>query len=254
MKTFLQDCTPFTSRLITRGLFVIALLFLGTIASNPARAQDEPKKDDAQQTAEPTVDMKQVSYVIGINIGRNLRNAKIQLDSQSFNEGLQHALEDKEIAITDEQMGEILDAFAAYQGAQEAKAKLQFLADNKAKEGVKTTESGLQYRVIKSGEASGAKPKATDTVTVHYNGTLIDGTVFDSSVERGEPAVFGVTQVIPGWTEALQLMREGDKWEIVLPSELAYGKRGAGQIIGPDEVLIFEVELIKVGADAPKAE
>ena len=126
--------------------------------------------------------------------------------------------------------------------ASEEEAK--YLSENKEKEGVITTESGLQYRIIKSGK--GKKAKETDQVTVHYHGKLIDGSVFDSSIERGEPATFPVNGVIPGWVEALQLMSEGDKWELTIPSKLAYGDRGAGGIIGPGATLIFEVELIKI--------
>jgi len=119
-----------------------------------------------------------------------------------------------------------------------------FLNENKTKEGVKTTASGLQYKVVKSG--TGKVPKATDNVTVHYTGKLTDGTVFDSSVERGQPVTFGVSEVIPGWTEALQLMHEGDKWMLYIPQELGYGERGAGAQIPPYATLVFEVELIKV--------
>ncbi len=119
-----------------------------------------------------------------------------------------------------------------------------FLSENAKREGVKTTASGLQYEVLEAG--NGAQPTATDTVEVHYTGKLIDGTVFDSSVERGVPATFGVTQVIPGWVEALQLMREGDSWRLYIPSDLAYGPNGAGGIIGPDMTLIFDVKLLRV--------
>ena len=119
-----------------------------------------------------------------------------------------------------------------------------FLAANSKKEGVKTTASGLQYKVLTSGK--GKTPTAADTVKVHYKGTLIDGSVFDSSIDRGEPAEFGVGQVIKGWTEALQLMKEGDKWQVVIPGSLAYGERGAGGKIGPNAVLIFEVELLSI--------
>ena len=119
-----------------------------------------------------------------------------------------------------------------------------YLAENAKKEGVTTTESGLQYEVINSGK--GAKPAPSDQVTVHYHGTLLDGTVFDSSVDRGEPASFGVTQVIKGWTEALQLMSIGDKWKLTIPSDLAYGDQGAGGMIGPGATLVFEVELLGI--------
>ena len=129
--------------------------------------------------------------------------------------------------------------------AQDAAAKGEtYLKENAKKEGVKTLPSGLQYKVVKEG--SGKSPKATDTVSVHYRGTLIDGTEFDSSIKRGEPAEFPVNRVIKGWTEALQLMKEGDKWMLYIPSHLAYGERGAGGAIGPNETLIFEVELLKV--------
>ena len=120
----------------------------------------------------------------------------------------------------------------------------QYLATNGKREGVITTESGLQYEVIKEG--SGSQPKLTDKVSVHYHGTLIDGTVFDSSVKRGTPASFPVSGVIAGWTEALQLMHVGDKWKLTIPSELAYGDRGAGELIGPNAALIFEVELLQI--------
>jgi FKBP-type peptidyl-prolyl cis-trans isomerase FklB len=130
--------------------------------------------------------------------------------------------------------------------ADEGKA---FLAANKEKSGVTTLDNGLQYKVITSG--SGKQPKETDTVTVHYRGTLIDGTEFDSSLGRGEPATFPVNRVIPGWTQILQLMKEGDKWQVFIPSELAYGERGASAQIGPNAVLIFEIELIKVNEPSP---
>lgn len=119
-----------------------------------------------------------------------------------------------------------------------------FLSENAKREGVKTTASGLQYEVLESG--NGAQPTANDRVEVHYTGKLIDGTVFDSSVERGVPATFGVTQVIPGWVEALQLMHEGDQWRLYIPSDLAYGPNGAGGLIGPDTTLIFDVQLLRV--------
>jgi FKBP-type peptidyl-prolyl cis-trans isomerase FklB len=135
-------------------------------------------------------------------------------------------------------------AAAEKMGEVNAVAGKKFLAENGKRAEVTTTASGLQYEVLTAG--TGAKPVATDSVTVHYEGKLIDGTMFDSSVERGEPATFGVTQVIPGWVEALQLMQEGAKWRLYIPSNLAYGANGAGNVIGPNATLIFDVELIKV--------
>lgn len=137
-----------------------------------------------------------------------------------------------------------MQAEAAKQGEVNRKNGEAFLTENAKREGIKATESGLQYEVLESGK--GDSPKASDNVEVHYTGKLIDGTVFDSSVERGVPASFGVTQVIPGWVEALQLMHEGDKWRLYIPSDLAYGPNGAGGVIGPNMTLIFDVELLRV--------
>lgn len=137
-----------------------------------------------------------------------------------------------------------MQAEAAKQGEVNRKNGEAFLTENAKRDGIKVTESGLQYEVLESG--NGDSPKASDNVEVHYTGKLIDGTVFDSSVERGVPASFGVTQVIPGWVEALQLMHEGDKWRLYIPSDLAYGPNGAGGVIGPNMTLIFDVELLRV--------
>ena len=218
-------------------------------------AQDDGKAVEAAEgdATDSKIDMKDVSYVIGVNIGRNLSKSNITLDMEAFNEGFKAALDDADVKFDDKKMGEILDNFARFQQQQYELQKSEYLVKNKEKEGVKVTKSGLQYRVIKAGKADGRKPTATDNVRVHYTGKLINGLVFDSSVERGQPAEFGVSQVIPGWTEALQLMTEGTKMEIVLPSELGYGARGAGRDIGPNEVLVFEVELLQVlGTDKPE--
>jgi FKBP-type peptidyl-prolyl cis-trans isomerase len=154
----------------------------------------------------------------------------------------------EEGVMTTEEADQIIRRYFEAAGEKEGQLNLEagnaFLEENKGREGVKTTASGLQYEVITEG--TGPIPSAEDRVRVHYHGTLIDGTVFDSSVERGEPAVFGVGQVIPGWTEALQLMPVGSKWKIYVPSELAYGERGAGADIGPNTTLIFEVELLEI--------
>lgn len=141
-------------------------------------------------------------------------------------------------------MQEEMEAEAAKAGEANKQIGEAFLSENAKREGIKVTESGLQYEVLTEG--NGATPVASDKVEVHYTGKLIDGTVFDSSVERGVPAMFGVTQVIPGWVEALQLMKEGDKWRLYIPSDLAYGSQGAGGIIGPNSTLIFDVELLRV--------
>jgi len=152
--------------------------------------------------------------------------------------------------ISEEDANALVQKFFAEAGDRESQANLEegnkFLEENKGREGITVTESGLQYEVLTEG--TGAKPTAADQVRVHYHGTLIDGTVFDSSVDRGEPAVFGVGQVIPGWTEALQLMPIGSKWKVYLPSNIAYGERGAGGDIGPNSALIFEVELLEIVA------
>lgn len=196
-----------------------------------------------------------VSYSIGIEIGKNLKNQSTDLNPELLARGLQDAFSDKKALLTDEEMKEALISFQKEMMAkqQEAAKKLgeknkaegeAFLAENKKKEGITTLPSGLQYKVIKAG--SGKKPKATDTVTAHYQGTLINGTEFDSSYRRGQPVSFPVNGVIPGWSEALQLMEEGAKWQVFIPSNLAYGERGAGRDIGPNATLIFEIELVSV--------
>jgi FKBP-type peptidyl-prolyl cis-trans isomerase FklB len=189
-------------------------------------------------------------------MGNNFKASGIEtLDVADFSAGVAAVFNGEQPKMSyDEAKAEIQKFFTAMEERQrEAAAAIAkvnseageaFLKENGTREGVKTTESGLQYEVIEEG--NGAMPKAGDDVTVHYTGTLIDGTVFDSSVERGAPATFGVTQVIPGWVEALQMMKEGAKWRLFIPSNLAYGPNGAGGIIGPNATLIFDVELIKV--------
>jgi FKBP-type peptidyl-prolyl cis-trans isomerase FklB len=170
------------------------------------------------------------------------------IDANAVAKAFKDVFEGNDLDISEEESMEILQAYfgklqaAAKEKAGEAGAT--YLAENTAKEGVITTASGLQYEIMNSG--SGAKPTTADQVTVHYHGMLTDGTVFDSSVDRGEPAKFGVTQVIKGWTEALQLMSVGDKWKLTIPSNLAYGDKGAGGMIGPNATLVFEVELLGI--------
>lgn len=197
-----------------------------------------------------------ISYALGLSMGNNFRSSGIdKIDVDDFAAGVAAVYSGEKPRMTyDEAKAEIQTYFqameerqreaAAEMGKVNAAAGEAFLKDNGAREKVMTTASGLQYEVLEEG--TGAQPSAGDQVTVHYTGKLIDGTVFDSSVERGEPATFGVTQVIPGWVEALQLMKEGAKWRLFIPSNLAYGPNGAGGVIGPNATLIFDVELIKV--------
>jgi FKBP-type peptidyl-prolyl cis-trans isomerase FklB len=193
-----------------------------------------------------------ISYIIGMDIGTNLKKQSIDIDSNILAKGVKDALAGTKPLLTEQEIQETMMAFQkdmmAKQeeiGKKNKKEGEAFLAENKKKEGVKTLPSGLQYKVIKAG--TGKKPKLSDTVTAHYRGTLIDGTEFDSSYKRGQPATFPVSGgMIPGWTEALQLMEEGAKWQLFIPSNLAYGERGAGSVIGPNATLIFEVELISI--------
>ncbi len=215
--------------------------------------------------AEFNNDDSKISYTIGTQIGGTLKNnvqGAIVLDEKLVFEGISDVLADKELQLKSDEMNAVMQTLAKKVGehakkrAEEAAAKNQeeakkLLADNKAKDGVKVTESGLQYRVIKAGE--GKKPKATDTVKVHYKGTLADGSTFDSSYDRGQPAEFPLNGVIKGWTEGLQLMSEGGKYEFVIPAELAYGPQGPGAI-GPNRALIFEVELLEVKPAEAKAQ
>jgi FKBP-type peptidyl-prolyl cis-trans isomerase FklB len=196
-----------------------------------------------------TDDDKKASYGLGVLIASNLRNQggdSVDLESMYF--GIQDVFKKNKLIIEEQECSVIVQGYMQEaMGKKITKMQAEgqaFLDANKLKEGVKVTSSGLQYQVISSG--NGKAPTAADNVTVHYTGKLVDGTVFDSSVERNEPATFGCGQVIPGWTEALQLMHEGDKWMLFIPSELGYGERGAGGQIPPYSVLIFEVELIKV--------
>ena len=197
----------------------------------------------------PETEMEKVSYSLGVNVATGVKAQGLDtIDANAVAKAFNDVFEGNELDISEEESMEVLQAyFGKLQAAAQAKANEAgnaYLTENAAKEGVITTESGLQYEVMTAG--SGAKPTADDQVTVHYHGMLTDGTVFDSSVDRGEPAQFGVTQVIPGWVEALQLMSVGDKWKLTIPSNLAYGDRGAGGLIGPNATLVFEVELIGI--------
>ena len=200
--------------------------------------------------------MDKLSYALGMSMGHNFKGTGIKtLNSADFAAGVASVYDGVKPEMTFDEAKRIVNEYfakleaemqaeAAKQGEVNRKNGEAFLSENAKREGIKVTESGLQYEVLESGK--GDSPKASDNVEVHYTGKLIDGTVFDSSVERGVPASFGVTQVIPGWVEALQLMHEGDKWRLYIPADLAYGPNGAGGVIGPNMTLIFDVELLRV--------
>jgi len=204
-----------------------------------------------------------LSYSIGMNIGNNFKKQSIDVNTDALIQGIKDALSGGKTLMTEQEVNETLMNFQkemvakqmAHQKELAEKNKKEgeaFLAENKKKEGVKTLPSGLQYKVIKEGD--GKTPKITDTVTIHYRGTLIDGTEFDSSYTRGQPATFPVKGVIAGFTEALQLMKVGSKWQLFIPSNLAYGERGAGDDIGPNATLIFEIEMVSIKEEAKPAQ
>ena len=228
--------------------YIIPVLALGLLVSS-ASAQDKPDLTNPKQ---------KTSYAVGVDIATSLKRQGVDLDEKALTAGISDGLAGKPALTDEQQKAALMDLGKSLQAKAEEKQKAaaeknlkageDFLAANAKKDGVKTTASGLQYKVIKSG--TGATPKATDTVKVQYQGTLIDGTVFDSSVQRGQPVTFPIRGVIPGWTEALQMMKVGDKWQLFIPAKLAYGEEGPGPI-GPNSVLIFEVELL--GIEKPDA-
>ena len=193
--------------------------------------------------------MDKFSYAIGLGIGQNLLSMGARgINVEDFAQAISDVLNGNNTAITHNEAREIVNKYfeelEAKMNAENIEKGKAFLAENAKKEGIVTLPSGLQYQVLKEGNEK--KPAATDRVKCHYEGTLIDGTLFDSSIKRGQPAVFGVNQVIKGWVEALQLMGEGAKWKLFIPSELGYGAQQAGELIPPHSTLIFEVELIEV--------
>jgi FKBP-type peptidyl-prolyl cis-trans isomerase FklB len=198
---------------------------------------------------------EKLSYSIGVDIGSTIKRQQIDVDGALAAQGLKDSLSGSKLLMTEQEIRDTMASFQKEMMAKQAEMMKKlaetnkkegdaFLAENKKKADVKTLPSGLQYKVIKEG--AGKMPKATDTVTVHYRGSLINGTEFDSSFKRGEPTTFQVRGVIPGWTEALQKMKAGSKWQLFVPSNLAYGDRGAGNVIGPNSTLIFEVELVSI--------
>jgi FKBP-type peptidyl-prolyl cis-trans isomerase FklB len=251
------------------ALFVAALLAV----SGAAFTQDKPAQDKPQTTAKPQAAapaqpgrpkpealQDKASYIIGFNLGQSLKTQDVPCSQDLIVQGLRDGLAGSNPLLTPEEIQAAMQEFQQQMMAkQQEKQKVAgeanlktsqaFLDQNKARKEIKTTASGLQYEVLK--EWSGEAPKPTDQVTVNYRGTLPDGTVFDSSYDRGEPATFPVNGVIPGWVEALQLMKPGAKYKIYLPPALAYGERGAGADIGPNQALVFEVELISVSKTPP---
>ena len=209
----------------------------------------------AQQKGPLKTQKDKVSYSIGLNIGKNFKQQLMDVDLNLLMQGIKDGLTDSKALLSDNDMREVMTTFQKEQmakmsenakkvGEKNKKEGEAFLAENKKKPGVKTLASGLQYKILKEG--TGRTPRATDTVVTHYRGTLINGKEFDSSYRRGEPVTFLVKGVIPGWTEALQLMKVGSKWQLFVPPQLAYRENGAGADIGPNATLIFEVELIGV--------
>lgn len=208
------------------------------------------------QEAQLDTEEKKISYTIGVTIGRQMNRNRVELDPDVFARGIIDALKEQELQLSDAEMEAAMQAFERKQilsqMPQEQRAVAEangaaaqkYLAENAKKEGVVALPSGLQYQVLKAGR--GPKPTVNDRVKTHYHGTLADGSVFDSSVERGTPATFPVGGVIPGWVEALQLMPVGSKWKLFVPADLAYGLRGSPPKIGPNQMLIFEVELLEI--------
>ena len=234
-------------------LKTMMVISVGVVASAVWAAEPVTLKDQKDK----------VSYSVGVSLGESWKQKELDFNLDALCQGLRDAMTGGKNLLTPQEVQATLNAYdkelkdkqalkAATLGEKNKKEGAEFLAANQKKEGVKVLPSGLQYKIIKDG--AGPMPKATDAVKVNYRGTLIDGTEFDSSYKRGEPASFVVNQVIRGWTEALQLMKVGAKWQLFIPAEMAYGDKGAGPTIAPNAVLIFEVELLGIEKDGPKTE
>jgi FKBP-type peptidyl-prolyl cis-trans isomerase FklB len=241
------------------GVIVFGLAAVTVHAQDTKKVAIDPAAAPKAAAAPNAADIRpRASYAIGLSLGRQFKTGGVDVDVAQVMKGLQDGLAGTQPPLSDEELQAALEAFQgqlqakqqATMAAAAAKAKqegLAYLAANAKQPGVRVLPSGLQYKVLKEG--AGASPKATDTVTTHYAGTLIDGTKFDSSYDRGEPASFPVGGVIKGWTEALQLMKVGSKWQLVIPAELAYGDQPPpGAPIPPGATLVFEVELLGIGA------
>lgn len=241
----------------TRSLIVLIVLFLSVGSEGMAQKKKKNKKGKAKtETLSLNTKLDSISYALGMGMAKNLKGSGVDsLSMVAFNGGINDVFKGDSTLIDQDEVQRILQDYFQNLASQEAvrneKAGEAFLAKNKLRPEVKTTESGLQYEVVVQGE--GPKPSASDMVTVHYEGQLLDGTIFDSSYERGQEIQFALNQVIPGWTEGLQLMSPGAKYILYIPSDLAYGERGAGSDIPPNSTLIFTVELLGVdyGMSAP---
>jgi FKBP-type peptidyl-prolyl cis-trans isomerase FklB len=201
--------------------------------------------------SELDTDQKRIGYTLGYQLGLSMRQQGLELDADAASQAVHDAFSGKPSKLTQAEMQAVVQTMNAQilqkqveVSEKNHKAGMEFLAENKKKKGVTTTKSGLQYKVMTKGK--GKKATAADTVVAHYEGRLINGTVFDSSIKRGTPATFPVSGVIKGWQEVLQLMSEGAKWQVYIPADLAYGEKGVGRNIGPNETLIFDIELIKI--------
>jgi FKBP-type peptidyl-prolyl cis-trans isomerase len=240
---------------LTLGVSLIACLTLaigeeaGKAAPPPAAADQKGEKIELKTTKDRT------SYAFGVNIGKSLKAQSLDVDLGLLAKGIQDAMGGGKCLLTDQECMQVMQDLRREMTAKQSEGKKAaaeknkkegdaFLAENAKQPGVETLPSGLQYKIITAG--TGPRPKLSDTVKTHYKGTLIDGKEFDSSYSRGEPATFPVTGVIKGWTEALQLMPVGSKWQLYIPAALAYGDRGAGQDIGPGATLIFDIELLSI--------
>ncbi len=239
---------------LTLGLLLLGSLF--TLAG--CKEEDKAANADAKPAVEgeakelPPPTKKEVSHAFGVVMGKYLKDSKIEADYKHIMKGLKEAVKKDDIDVQAAQniLQRAAEAIHKKEVAENAKKEAEFLAENAKKDGVTTTESGLQYEVIKEG--SGKNPTETDTVKVHYKGTLLDGTVFDSSYERNEPVEFPLNAVIPGWGEGLRLMKKGAKYKLYIPAEIAYGERGVPQVIPPNSLLTFEVELLEILDPAKK--
>jgi FKBP-type peptidyl-prolyl cis-trans isomerase FklB len=241
-----------------------SIMLLGNVLAQqtPAATTEQAPASESQNSSTLTTQKDKVSYALGMNLGANLHRQSVEVDPKVLLQGLEDGMAGGKTLLSEEQARAALTELQSdlrkkqqekMQQAGEANKKQgdEFLAANQGKEGVVALPSGLQYKILSAG--TGPKPAASDSVVCNYRGTLIDGTEFDSSYKRGQPATFQVGRVIKGWTEALQLMPVGSKWQLFVPSQLAYGEQGAGGNIGPNATLIFDVELLSIeGKDKPK--